>query len=201
MKTPLMFIALMWLLLISCAQKRSDYINPDNYFPNSIGNKFTYRVVDSVSHKTYDVNVSVVGTTTLPNGKQATLWTYAYPNSMDTNYVFSNKDSAVFYDKSKTAIVNLYHFPLTIGAQWKYPYFGPYVSSVISVSPLQTQSATFSSAYLIKEIDNSPNTYITKNKWYVPMVGLVKMSIGGHDPGSGFNQLWELRSYTLNSNN
>lgn len=198
MKNLSYIVILLCTVIVNCKKSNLALTSSSSYFPNLIGNKFTYKVTDSISNKTYSVNISVIRQTVLPNGLPTTIWTYTYPNSIDTNYVFSNRDSAVFYDKSKTAITNIYHFPLVVGAKWRNAFLGD-SCKVVSSSSLSVQAGNFPDAYLIKETAFSPNYHLTKNQWYVPNVGVVKMNFREFNFGPVNAQLWELISYNLST--
>lgn len=198
MKKTLMFLILACTFLVNCAQNKSENLNPDNYFPNAVGNKYTYNVVDSVSNTTYTVNVAVVGKTTLPNGQPATIWTYTYPNSIDTNYVFSNKDSVMFYSNQKldysTSITNVYHLPLSIGAKWRVSFLGD-TSTVISNNAISVNGKTYNNTYLIHEQGHQYNYGTDRDQWYVPNIGMIKLNI--MEPINATRQLWVLINYQI----
>lgn len=202
MKKFIILFVLACTLLINCSKRTSENINPVSDFPNSIGNKYTYRVTDSIRHTTYNVIVSVIGKTKMLNGEPVTMWSYTYPSGtypsgIDTNYVFTNKDSVVFYgnrqsDITQQYITNLYHFPLTVGAKWRVSFIGD-TSTVISNINISAVNKTYNNAFLIHESGYSYNYRITRDQWFVPNLGLVKMDY----KTLGVLQIWELISYDL----
>lgn len=198
MKMVSQLIALSFLLLTSCKKDNSPNSTIISYFPNTVGNKYTYAVTDSVNNMQAVVNVAVTGSSTV-SGKPVKVWVYTYPNYIDTNYVFSNKDSVVIYDKTKTTIDRIYLIPFNVGSKWR----GPLLSDsckVVSYGSLMVQSGSYSDTYLIIEHIFGPNYHLTRNQWFVPKLGFVKMEINEFNLGPTKNQTWELIKYNVNPN-
>ena len=83
---------LITLLLIgfsfsSCKKDKLPNKAASEYFPNKVGNYWEYEVYDSSETRgtyssyprRYNVTVSIIGSTTLADGKEATIWQYEYP--------------------------------------------------------------------------------------------------------------------------
>jgi hypothetical protein len=200
MKTPLMFIAFMSALLVSCAQKKNLDVQPAGSFPNTTGDTFTYAVIDSLNNTNFNLQVSVLGSQKLPNGKVANMWIFNYPNMIDTNYVVSNVDSAVFYDKDRIDIARVYHFPLAVGNKWRQSFLTDSVY-VNSNGPINTPAGEFANAFLINEKGHSYNYIIKRDQWVVPNIGMVKQNLYELNLGAVTYQTWTLTSYHLNSSN
>jgi hypothetical protein len=198
MKTPLVFIAFVCALLMSCAQKKSLDVQPAGSFPNATGDTFTYAVIDSLNNTNFNLQVSVLGYQKLPNGKVANMWIFNYPNMIDTNYVVSNVDSAVVYDKSKIYITQVYHFPLAVGNKWGQPRDSIYVNGKCSIN---TAAGEFANAFLINEKAYSNNYFFKRDQWFVQNIGIVKQNLYERNLGSVTYQTWTLTSYHLNSSN
>jgi hypothetical protein len=166
-------------------------------FPNSIGNTLTYNVSDSIKNSTIKVTVLVAGKTTMANGEPVTIWTYSSSYGIDTSYVFANKDSVVFYGNrstivSKLNIRDVYHFPLNVGARWRVSFSGD-TSTVINNSSISVNGTSYNNAFLIHEHGHSYNYAITRDQWFVPNIGLIKMDY----ITLGIIQHWELISYKI----
>lgn len=192
---------LKWLLLLflatitSCNKSNSQTDKEASYFPNSIGNKYVYSVTDTAANSTYNLTVAIVGQA-LIGSKSVTIWTYTYPAYVDTNYVYANADSVVFYDKTKTSIVNVYHLPIIVGAKWCNK-FNADTSKVVSNLNLTVKAGTFDNAYLIQDNANAPNYILNRSQWYAPNIGLVKLKIHEINLGAITSQSWELIKYQL----
>lgn len=134
------------------------------------------------------------------NGLPVSIWTYTSPNGVDTNYVFSNKDSVVFYSNRKldntTAITNSYHFPLTIGAKWQVS-FQDDTSTVIGNSNISVNNKTYNNAFLIREKGHANNYSIMKDQWFVPNIGMIKMYVKQTTFGNSQVQTWVLSGYDV----
>jgi hypothetical protein len=190
----------------NCVVKKNNVVNKncvvdtnraESDFPNNVGNKYVYSVTDSVNRKTFNVNVVITGITTLPNGNSATIWTFTYPDHIDTNYVTSNGNgSVVFFDKLKINVVKRYYFPLTVGKQW-YNSFNNDICQVAGFISLSTEGASCPDTYLITESAFSPNYHLSGNQWYVLGVGMAKMNFREFNFSPLTVQSWTLISYMI----
>ncbi|MGF7231391.1 hypothetical protein [Arachidicoccus sp.] len=192
---------LKWLLLLflttimSCKKSNPQTNKEESYFPNNIGNKYVYSVTDTAANSTYNLTVAIVGQASI-GSKHVTIWTYTFPTNIDTNYVYANVDSVVFYDKTKTSIVNVYHLPIIVGAEWRNK-FNADTSKVVSNLNLTINAGTFDNAYLIQDNAHAPNYFLDRSQWYIPNVGLVKLKIREINLGAITSQSWELIQYQL----
>ncbi|MDB5123653.1 MAG: hypothetical protein JWP94_1782 [Mucilaginibacter sp.] len=188
---------LSFFFLASCAQKKNDIKIPDKYFPNTLGTRYTYRLTDSIASKVITVTVLVAGSSTLSNGQPVNIWTYKYPDHIDTNYVFSSKDSVVFYgsrqvDPSRIVITNSLHFPINVGGKWRVSFIRD--SSTVINNTVFTQNGTsYQNTFLIHEYGHSYNYTINKYLWFTPNVGLVRIDY----KSLGVLQTWQLIDYSI----
>jgi len=192
MKLFLMIASLLILFLTGCAKKNNDLVPQSTAFPNKTGDQYTYRVTDSTNHSSYMIDIKVGNLSRLDNGKPVTMWIYTYQGHSDTSYVLANQDSAVFYRNrqttfSKIDILDLYHFPLQVGAKWRTS-FATDTSEVISVSDVTIEGKTYHNAYRISEYGHSLNYSINKQIWFVPDIGMIRMNY----KTLGANETWEL---------
>jgi len=184
------------VLLANCSKKTAiDTTN--SYLPNTVGTNYTYAVTDSNNNKTYSVYIAIVGRSTLPNGTPVSIWTITNPASVNTNYVYSDKDSAIFYDRTKMYIANVYRFPLAVGARWSIPYKSDTLT-VVNNYPLKTTIGTFNNTFLLQEHGAAENYHFNKSQWFVPKVGMVKMYYQEFYFGSPVTQYWDLINYHIN---
>ena len=155
-------------------------------------------MTDSLNNKTFNVTVTVTGKTKLSNGQPAYIWTYQYPDRLGTQYVLDTQDSVIFYgnteviDSTKIDILDVYHFPLTVGAKWKVSSIRD-TSTVVSLSPFNMNGKTYNDTYLIHEYGRGYNYSISKNIWIEPNVGLIRID---HNSQEEFDS-WQLISYSL----
>jgi hypothetical protein len=196
MKKTIGISVLVWMFFISCAKKKAQDVQRDGGFPNKIGTTFVYAVTDSASNQSYNVNVTIKGNSTLANGTPVQVWTYNYPDRVDTNYISINKDSVVFYD-NMNYITNRYNFPLTVGEKWSKPYKQD-TTTVIGTQPLTTKAGYFPQTFLLEEHTHAENYSSISYQWFVPTVGMVKMHIKQLTFGFPQVQTWELISYSFN---
>lgn len=198
MKNVNYVVILLYTVIVSCNKSNSKmYSGLVSDFPNSIGNTLTYNVTDSIRNTTINITVSVAGRTTMDNGEPVAIWTYSSSYGIDTSYVLTNKDSVVFYGNrstnvSKISIRDIYRFPMTVGARWRVSFSGD-TTTVISKNSISVNSVTYNNVFLLHEHGRSHNYTISKNQWFVPKIGLIKMDY----ITLGVNQHWELTSYHI----
>jgi hypothetical protein len=196
----LIFLPLFFIVMITDCSKKSNIPLNLSGLPNTVGNNYTYYVTDSSGGKldsSFEVKVAIVGNSNLSDGTPVTIWTFTYPNYIDTNYVLSNKDSAIFYDNTKTYITNNYYFPLTIGERWSKP-FKDDTLTVLDQASITIGIGKFDSAYLIHEHGSAENYSFNKDQWFVLGIGMIKMNMTEYYFGSPETQDWELISYNVN---
>lgn len=184
------------IILVSYAQKRSAGAGLQRLFPNTPGSNFTYAVTDSDNNKTYKVTAVITGINSSVNNVHAQLWTFTYPDKIDTNYVVSNKDSVVFYDKTKTIITNSYHFPLKAGKSWGLPYKHDTIK-VIRTQQLTVKAGLFAQVFYLKEQASAENYRFYKYQWVVPNIGMIKTYSKAQTFGHPHIYNWELISYHI----
>ncbi|HWZ36081.1 MAG TPA: hypothetical protein VNW51_07985 [Mucilaginibacter sp.] len=195
MKTLSAIINLSIAILFGCNKHNPTPATSNANFPNTVGNKWIYSVTDNSSNKTFPVTVAIVGNSTART-HTVTIWTLTYPTYVDTNYVYSDRDSAVFYDKTKSAIKKVYHFPLTVGNKWINSFIAD-TATVVSSSTLSVQAGTFGNTYLIHDKAISLNYNLDRNQWYVPGVGLIKMNFREYNLAPPITQSWELTQFHI----
>jgi hypothetical protein len=126
------------------------------------------------------------------------MWIYSYPDHADTSYVSANIDSVVFYGNKQTTpakidVIDLYQFPLKVGAKWRTSFIGD-TSTVVEISNLTIGGKTYDDVYHIHDHGHSYNYSISKDIWYKPNIGIIRKTY----KTLGANQTWQLISYELN---
>lgn len=180
------------LLLPGCAKKNNALVVQYTAFPNRTGDQYTYIVSDSVNNTRYMVNVKVGAISSLDNGAPVTTWIYTYPGHSDTSYVLANQDSAVFYrnrqtSPSKIDVLDLYHFPLMVGAKWRTSFTGD-TSMVVGCADLTAEGKTYHNAYEIHDHGHSYNYTSNKQIWFAQNIGVIRMDY----KTLGTNETWQL---------
>lgn len=167
-------------------------------FPNKVGNVWTYSLFDSLSHQSDTVTVRIVGQTTIPGNKPATVWQKTFRSHVDTEFVFISSDTVRIISKANINAQwdnTKYLFPLQIGKRWRGDFVTD-TSTVVENRAITVIAGTFPDAFGIEERWGAFNDYGSVTTWFVPKVGIVKM----HRREWGFvfsNETWELLSYQV----
>lgn len=225
MKTTLYLSAFMALLTFPSCSKNNDRVSSnlsDQYFPNKVGNQWVYMVTDSLKNVTDTVIVTITGTISDPSsGETYKVWQYKWPDRMDTAYVETKGDTVRFLadakkydfcaclpeikseiDSNGLATMNLYVFPLYMNQsipQKGYGSFASWTNSNVTTFTYQNVLGDEVSDTSFEIIKGSfvPNSTINIHEFFVPHVGMIKLTIktGAWATGKIY-EYWEL----LNSN-
>jgi hypothetical protein len=131
------------LLVLATGCKKSNIENTaaQGQFPNQIGDKWRYLVIDTTVHVNQDssftqyyVDVIIVDTVKIQNGITATLWQLNYPDHTDTNYVYLSGDTIKFVDRYGWNLLGQYIFPFTSGSFWEYVPSLPAIPQYVTVT-------------------------------------------------------------------
>ncbi len=172
---PSFFILAILLVLTSCKKSinQAGNVRSAAYFPNAIGNFWKYKVVDSTSNKSVLVDVNIVGNTILPGGQTAKIWTFTYPDHLDTSFAYQIADTFRFVDKD-LSVTNAYVIPLQLNTQWRTnPY---YVFDSIQVTDNRTYNlndTNFDNSFLLHRFGYLPNAKWNSIEWFCPKIGMV----------------------------
>lgn len=180
-------------------------------FPNTVGNHWVYKYNDGINSNQY-IDVDIVGTTTLPNGQAATIWTSTlYDNtnqkfSLDSSYVVVDNEKSIFYAPPCLPCIpstidekRRYIFPLQVGNKWFTNVFFGDTTKVLNENSLTVPAGTFINTFLLsRTIGYVVNTYTKDTVWLTPNIGMTKYIQNHYSlgplPGNG---IWELESYNL----
>ena len=164
------------ILIFSSCKKETVANNPSSeYFPNTTGNYWKYKVVDSILNSSSIVELKIVGDKILPGGQNAKIWVYSYPTRIDTNYVFQIGDSIKFLDQN-FAIQYIYKIPLQINNKWTLSEPNHYLSDstyIIENRTFYLNDYSFEKSFLLHESGFVPNAFFDKNEWFCPTIGMV----------------------------
>ena len=189
-------------ILVSCKKEVVTSHPGSEYFPNSSGNYWKYKLVDSISNSSSIVEVKIVGEKLLPTGQNSKIWTYNYPNHVDTNYVFQIGDTVKFLDNN-FIILNTYIIPLQLNNKWALSRPHYYSGDTIQVNENRTfilNNQTFENSFLLYEHGYLPNAFLDKPEWFCPNVGMITKTEKDYDRiGISYTKYlyWELIQYDL----
>lgn len=177
------------LIVIMAAACKKDTFNGSEKF-NSIGTKYTYSIRDSATNQTTIVSVRILKSIEI-SGKQMNVWVYDYPGSRDTNYVYSNRDSIIFYDHTKTTIITAYYLPLVIGRKWQNYHYTD-TCYVVNKVKITSGNKVYNDVYEINEKAGGFNYSLNKTEWFLPGTGMIRMSKTERNLGPREHSDWEL---------
>jgi hypothetical protein len=174
------------------------------YFPNRKGNRWTYKVTDSLHARKYQVTVQVIGNT---NGTKK--WVFIYPDEKDTQPVVSQDKYAGFlpephisayYNPPFMSLGLRLEFPLYRGKQWQYL---PYATQA-RVTGLDTLTQNnFGYPGQVKvftlQISSGGGTEYggVFTIHFAPNIGLISMDRYVFDRMPVVREHWQLMSYQL----
>jgi hypothetical protein len=193
MKSLLLYTLLSLSFLLGGGCKKSDH-QADTFFPNEIGCQWTYAVFDSTRSASQTVLVKVIRTSKLSNGQHVSVWSYQYPDRIETRYVSVQRDTVRFFNQLdvRTTYENvLYILPLTQGKSWGVSSD----SSWVTTQSLINLPAGSYQAWNVKRERFSYNFRISENSWVASQVGIVKLHRFSYDDGKVENTTWELTNY------
>lgn len=180
-------------------------------FPDAVGNHWVYKYNDGTNSNQH-IYVDIVGTTTLPNGQIATIWTSTLQYGtnqnflIDSSYVVVDKQKAIFYAPPCLPCIpstieekKRYIFPLQVGNFWFTDAFFGDTTKVLNNGSLTVPAGTFDSTFkLSRTIGYVTNSYTKDTIWLTSKIGMTKYYQNHYSlgplPGNG---TWELESYNL----
>jgi hypothetical protein len=204
-------------LITSCSQENNPPSNgqsntfSNQMFPNSVGNEWVYQYNDGLDSNQY-IYVDIVGTTTLPGGQNATVWTSTLKYGtnqeflLDSSYVVVDDQKAVFYaPPCLTCIPSVieekerYVFPLQVNKRWFTDKVYGDTTKVLEEGSITVPAGTFDNTFKLSRTIGYVNNSFTKDTtWLTPNVGMIKYYQDhyslGPIPGNG---VWELASCHL----
>ncbi|MGN6605174.1 MAG: hypothetical protein ACTHK8_22150 [Ginsengibacter sp.] len=209
-------MSILLFLLLFCFACDKEAIKPNtpaNYFPNAVGDTWEYDVTDSaqyvqgsnntVSH--YSVQVLIIGTKKLVDGKSASIWKYNYPWGNDTNYVRIVDDTIKIFDNSYNSHTVegleypklIFVQPLKVNESWNGRHLWFDTLSVVNQKDVTTSFQTFKDCFQIYNHYIGPNMEFKDNYWFKPRVGMVRIYTNRYNLGPLMYRTWQLKNYTV----
>lgn len=189
------------LTLAAACSKTDRAVNVPAEFPNQVGDHWVYRF-RGYPENTDSIVVDIIGTSSLPNGEPATVWTTKFASYTDTSYVTSSAHEVIVYPAPCRSCIpampspkSRYVFPLQVGNRWLSAGTWGDTISVLSQLSIQVGTNGFNTYVLTKTRPAAVNAYVQDTIWFVPSVGMVKLYQREYNlgplPGNG---IWELIS-------
>ncbi len=181
-----------------CCKKNTDTIkgqNASEYFPNSEGDYWKYKYVDSLANSTSYVEVKVVGSTIILNGQTAKVWTFKFTGHTDTNYVYKTGDTVKFLNIYMN-VINTYVIPLVVNNKWENAFLFDSIK-VLQQDTLFINKNSFTNSFLLNEKAGGPNYHLNRDEWFCPYVGMLTKKRTEFNLGPADNSYWEIEEYNL----
>jgi len=176
----------------------------NQYFPNSVGSKWIYKVRDSLNQNDINVTVEIVGTTVLPGNDPVTIWHLSCSQLStacidDTVYVRIVGDTVITFSFWRNTLWEAgasYVFPLELGNGWNINFESTLVADKDSIV---ISAGKFDEAFrLYRERFWGLLTYsFNSNIWYVHNIGIIKMDLAEYLIAPTRLEKWELIWYHL----
>ncbi len=183
-----MILSLAFILgvgVLSCKRTTEPEQTPVHFskfqFPASVGSWWKYAIIDTLLY-TYtgkieisygEVKVTILDSTTLPNGKSAKIWQYKYTDHIDTLYSSFSGDTLIFYNLYKQHLSEKFAFllPLEAGKEWDISCceYKAFLSEIV-----QVPAGTFENVINVREHERQGNALGWNNYFIAPYVGLIK---------------------------
>lgn len=206
-------ILLLVFLITSCSKQENAPSNTSSnqMFPHAVGNHWVYKYDDGSNSEQY-IYVDIVGTGTLPDGQNATIWTSTLQDATNTKYLLDSSfvvvddQKAIFYGvPCLTCTTQMpdekrrYIFPLQVGNVWFTDKIFGDTTKVLNENSLTVPAGTFDNTFQLSKIIGYVTNSFTKDSiWLTPNIGLIKYYQNeyslGPIPGNG---IWKLKSYNL----
>lgn len=195
MKKILFLQAIILLFLFSC--EKYTIVAGKEYYPNTVGSLWIYKVTDSLQNKTYELEVRIVKDT-LVNDLHYKKWTYSCNEYVKSKYVLVENDSIfinVLATDSNLYISDILIMPFEKGSIWGFPVYGSFDSQyeVEDVKDMKILNRDFTGVSLIRKNAGSPNNYITNRFYLKPNLGMVKFEAREILWSTIQNEVWELK--------
>jgi hypothetical protein len=189
---------LILLILLSGCRKENECVSlSDEYFPNSIGNRWVYDRFDSLNLEKSTLTVEIVRDSVYTDGKSYRMWVFGKTNMYDTLYVRTTPDSVLFFRYLEGFPQEVMLLPLKTGLSWTHPYFVRDSTWVIAMDTLVRQDDVYPNAYAIQRRLFAFNDYLTDTRWFVPNLGIVRLENWHYLFGWISKENWYLKEYSI----
>lgn len=190
-KTIVFFIGLILTSMFGCTRQIPAKIEPE-YFPNQIGDSWSYSVYDSVSNQSEALNIYIINGTT-NYSVVTTTWLLKYKNFNDTLTVSNNNGSITF--QPKNSVKRTYLTPFSVNQTWNESYFSTSSSKVIAKENVTVEAGDFTDVYVIERNIFSLNYHLYEKVYFKPEVGIIKIYSKENNLGPIQIKTWELKTY------
>ena len=166
-------------------------------FPSTIGSQWVYSIYDSLGNSKDTAVVTIIGRFNYPSYRYVSKIQIKYRDHTDTTAVGYAHDTVI----SGWGNYMWYIFPLVVGNSWGYDYkLERDTTTVIAKTSAIVLAGYFRNVYLVREkyFQVGPVAYHTSTAWFVPRVGIIKLSKSNYG-GSNYDKVfsWELISYHI----
>jgi hypothetical protein len=207
------YLKLFFIFLLLDCHKDVTGNSFSQYYPNNIGDTWTYDVTDSTQSSLnnpsppqhYTVTTTITGTKILVDGNQYVVWQYQYPWGNDTNFVKIVGDTLKIFSLTYSRTVTDLNYPRTIfilpfqvNNKWNGLLLNLDSSRVVSQSEfVVTSSQTFTDCFEIYHHYIGYNTELNDYYWFKLNIGMVKIFDFDYNNGPSLYRTWILRSYHI----
>ena len=195
------------IVFFICSCRNDFLVTQQQYFPDQIGDKWTYRL-SGINAGT--IQVMIVGRGKLPNGDSASIWQYSYHytnlNSVDTAWVTITGNDVSIFDNPRFAIPGTmpfekmhYMLPFIVGKSWHTNVLYGDTTRVLKQLTVNVPSDTFNDVFLLSKVrGHIVNSWTNDTIFFKEQIGLVKFSQNEFNLGPVMgNGVWELESYHI----
>ena len=192
------------LMLSSCTRHELTDLNlSSSYFPNDIGNYWTYRLTGE-NGDIDTVVIRIVDKTILSFGDEATIWELDFGHSIDTNYVVDKNNTVTIYNAAIAKIsynteqneLMKYSFPLQVENELVYNNLK---TKVTNQTDIKVEAGSFLKCFQITYSNQGLSfNSINDTIFFKESIGIIKRYQHQYNltPIKG-NGIWELISYHL----
>jgi len=169
----------------------TDHLTAKEAFPNQVGDRWTYSVLDTINKTTQTVVMRISRDSFFKNGKTYKIWQYRLFGKNRTNYVNITADTVGIFNSN--SIHKTYLFPLYLNKSWT----GPGKCKVIKIETVTVPAGTFKNCYVIHRVSLSYNYRLDEYVWLKPHVGIIKRQTFEYNFAPPTYRVWKLTDYHL----
>lgn len=199
------FILMFFLVAIISSCKNDIQTKQTQYFPNQVGDNWTYRLSGS---SVGTIHVEIIGQGILPNGDEASLWQYTYnitnQTFIDTTWVSVIDNNVRIYNSpcltcTETMPIERmnYILPLNTGNSWHTNATYGDTTKVLKQLNIIVPSGKFNDVFQLSKVRGYVTNSWTKDTIYMKeKIGIVEFSQNEFNLGPVIgNGNWELVNY------
>lgn len=190
-------IPFLLFVLSGCIKENDCSRLSDEYFPNRIGNWWTYDRFDSLAMEKTTLRVEIIRDSVWKDGHTYLMWVFSKSNIYDTLYVRTTADSVLFYRYLEGFPQEVMLIPLATGLSWTHPFFVRDSTKVLSKDTLTVKNIVFTDAYRIRRRLFAFNDYQTDDRWFIPNLGVCKLENWHYLFGWISKENWSLKDFDV----